>query len=157
MVMKSAVRNGELRIAIHPDIANPGRGFSPGEQEILTIPVTSEAELELVEVQLSDTKGNVLTPEIATAGLPEQFSLLQNYPNPFNAATVIPYTLSDDAHVTLEIFDVLGRHVARPVDEFQSAGEYRIGWDGADAPSGMYFYRLTIGDVTETRKMVLLK
>jgi hypothetical protein len=157
MVMKSSMRNGQLRVAVYPDIANPGGGYAPGEHEILTIPVTGDADLELVEVQLSDAKGNVLVPEIAKAGVPEHFALHQNYPNPFNAATVIPYSLSEDAQVTLEIFDVLGRVVARPVDEFQAAGDYRISWDGADAPSGMYFYRLTIAGHTQTRKMVLLK
>jgi hypothetical protein len=157
MTLRSRAHDGELRITIHPDIEEPGYGFAAGEIDLVTIPISGRGNIELVEVQFSDTEGNVLIADVAKAGIPDRFALHQNYPNPFNAATVIPYSLTEDLHVTLEIFDVLGRVVARPVDEFQAAGDYRISWDGADAPSGMYFYRLRIGDFTQTRQMVLLK
>jgi len=89
--------------------------------------------------------------------LPEQFALLENYPNPFNASTVIRYQLPRSCHVRLEIFDILGRKVTALVDEKQKAG-YKVAiWNGKEAASGFYFYKLTAGDFSDTKKMVLLK
>lgn len=162
IVMGSSARNGELRIAIYPDLENPGVGYPPGESYILSIPIEGSGTLELVETQFSDPDGQVLEAKIGGANVPDRFTLSQNFPNPFNAATVIPYSLRDDAWVTLEIVDILGRTVARPVDEFQSAGSHKYEWRGVDpdgnsVASGMYFYRLSVGDRVMTKKMVLLK
>ena len=89
--------------------------------------------------------------------LPEQFALLENYPNPFNASTVIRYQLPRSCHVRLEIFDILGRKVTALVDEKQKAG-YKVAiWNGKEAASGFYFYKLTAGDFSETKKMIILR
>jgi hypothetical protein len=94
--------------------------------------------------------------------LPEAFSLVQNYPNPFNPTTTIEYSVPTRARVTVEIFNLLGQHVKTLVDGMKSPGKYTIEWDGkdiADKPvsTGVYLYRFTAGDYTETKKMVLLK
>ncbi len=94
--------------------------------------------------------------------LPEDFRLAQNYPNPFNPSTVIEYSLPQRSHVRLEIFDLLGKRVHLLVDRWQPAGEYSISWDGLSAAgekvaSGVYFYRMTTGDFSSRRKMILLK
>lgn len=94
--------------------------------------------------------------------IPDKFTLAQNYPNPFNAGTVISYILSDDADVTLTVFDVLGREVITLVNDRLEPGSYHTQWDGRDAngramASGMYFYRLSAGGRTDVRKMLLLK
>ncbi len=99
--------------------------------------------------------------------LPKNFALQQNYPNPFNPSTEIAYTLSPTAdgklpRTTLSIFNVLGQKVKTLVDEVQSAGSYRVTWDGRTdtgqrVSSGVYFYRLTRGEEAAARKMVLLK
>lgn len=87
-----------------------------------------------------------------------QFRLEQNFPNPFNPSTVIRYDIPSAGLVTLKIYDILGREVATLVDgERRDAGEYSVRWDGSNAPSGVYFSRLTSGTLTETRKLLLMK
>jgi len=94
--------------------------------------------------------------------IPSGITLRQNYPNPFNVGTTIPYSLSQDAHVTIEIYNVLGRRVKVLVDEFKIRNSYEVFWDGSningeEVASGIYLYRMQAGDVTELRKMVLVK
>ena len=94
--------------------------------------------------------------------VPQKHSLKQNYPNPFNTSTNIRFELSVPERVTLEIFDINGREIETLVDEVRPAGHHRIRWNARDAngnpvPSGMYVYRLTSGEHTEQRKMILLK
>jgi tyrosinase len=88
---------------------------------------------------------------------PKNYSLAQNYPNPFNPATVIPYELPVAGHVTLEVFDMLGRRVAVLVDEAVSAGRHEVRFDAGSLSSGVYIYRITAGDYVQSRQMVLVK
>jgi hypothetical protein len=97
-----------------------------------------------------------------TPKAPEATYLAQNFPNPFNPMTRIEYGLSAPAHVSLRLYDAAGRLVRELVDEPQPAARYVVAWDGRDdvgrrVSSGMYFYRLTAGSFTETRKMILLR
>ncbi len=87
------------------------------------------------------------------------FELAQNYPNPFNPTTTFTYRLPNASHVRLEVFDVLGRKVVTLVDAWQGAGNYDIMFNSAqfNLTSGVYFYRLTAGAYSETRKMILSK
>ncbi|MEZ5357911.1 MAG: T9SS type A sorting domain-containing protein [Candidatus Zixiibacteriota bacterium] len=94
--------------------------------------------------------------------LPQTFSLEQNYPNPFNSGTTISFTLSRGGYTEVMIYNILGEIVATPLAKQLPAGEHRIQWDGKDTAgnptaTGVYFYRITSGDFTETKKMVLLK
>lgn len=86
-------------------------------------------------------------------------SLWQNHPNPFNPSTFIDYLLLTDNHVTLKIFDSLGKEVANLVDEFQNAGMHRLTFNAKKLglSSGVYFYTFQAGDYIETKKMILLK
>jgi hypothetical protein len=101
------------------------------------------------------------TEEIAIPALAT--TLFQNYPNPFNPSTVINYYVPVECPVTLDIYDSSGKHVARLLDrEKQSKGTHSVEWGGVDnqkqaVSSGVYFYRLTSGKKTLSRKMVLLK
>lgn len=93
---------------------------------------------------------------------PNQFELSQNYPNPFNPTTTIRYFLPKREKVTLEIFNLAGQRIRAMANGEQAAGEHAIIWDGKDErgkilPSGIYFYKLTAKDFTETKKMILLK
>ena len=94
------------------------------------------------------------------APLPEAaFRLDANYPNPFGGSTMIAYTLRQNAHVRLAIYDLLGRHVATLVEARQGAGAYQLAWDGATEAGeavrpGLYFYRLTADDHVQTRPMM---
>jgi hypothetical protein len=85
------------------------------------------------------------------------YSLSQNYPNPFNPSTRIQYSVPSTQHVTLKVFDVLGREVSTLVDEVKPAGMYRVTWDVRGYASGMYLYRLVAGTFVETKKLLVLK
>lgn len=94
--------------------------------------------------------------------IPAEFLLRQNYPNPFNPTTKIDYALPADADVKLTIFDVIGREVVSLVDGIQKAGNYAAEWNGKNSgnhtvESGVYFYRLDAGTLSQTRKMIYLK
>ncbi len=91
------------------------------------------------------------------SGLPTHYALSQNYPNPFNATAAINYQLPVTSHVRLEIYNLLGRTVATLVDETQEAGYRSVSWDASEVSSGLYFYKLTAGDYTNTRRMMLVK
>lgn len=83
--------------------------------------------------------------------VPTEFLLSQNYPNPFNPSTTIRYQLPKKNHITLKIYDIPGREVATLVNEQKSPGEYAVQWNSGNAAGGVYFYRLQVGDVVQTR------
>jgi hypothetical protein len=85
------------------------------------------------------------------------FNLSQNYPNPFNPITTISWYIPVKSHVTLKIYDVLGKEIATLVNEEKSAGNYQFEFDASQLSSGTYFYTLHAGDFIQTNKMVLLK
>jgi hypothetical protein len=94
--------------------------------------------------------------------LPTGYSLEQNYPNPFNPSTIIRYRVPVTSRAKIEVFNVLGASVAVILNGLATAGEHEIVWNGRDdagmpTASGVYFYRLTADNYTETRKMMLLK
>ena len=91
------------------------------------------------------------------SNLPTEFALAQNYPNPFNPSTTIEFALPEKAHVTLEIFNLLGQKVATIADGEFAAGVHAVTWQAENASSGIYFYRLNAGSEAITRKMALLK
>lgn len=86
-----------------------------------------------------------------------KFTLMQNYPNPFNSNTVINYSLPSTAFVRLTLYNNLGEEVKELVREEQSAGIYEHFFNAEDLPGGVYFYKLTTNNFTETKKMILLK
>jgi len=88
---------------------------------------------------------------------PTKFSLSQNYPNPFNPSTTLEYQLPKRAHVTIKIFDVIGREVASLVNEERDAGTFKAIWNASKFSSGMYFARMVAGSFSITKKLLLLK
>jgi hypothetical protein len=88
---------------------------------------------------------------------PNDFFLSQNYPNPFNPSTAIRYSIPRRGEVKLTVFDVTGREAATLVNEKQSAGTYQVTFNGSAFTSGVYFYRLTAGDFSDTKKLLLIK
>ena len=119
-------------------------------------------------ITAKDVKRSLIQlPELDAYEIPAETELLLNYPNPFNPETWIPYRLAEDAFVTLTIYDLSGR-VVRTLDVgHQVAAVYQsrskaIYWDGRNevgesVASGVYFYHLSAGDYSATRKMVILK
>jgi hypothetical protein len=88
---------------------------------------------------------------------PERFVLEQNYPNPFNPITIINFQLPIDNYVTLKVYDVLGREVATLVNEELKQGEHETTFSAAGLSSGTYFFRLTMGNLTDVKKMIVMK
>lgn len=91
--------------------------------------------------------------------IPNQFSLSQNYPNPFNPTTKIRFDISGTsaAQTYLSVYDILGSEVATLVNEELKPGTYETKWDASNFVSGVYFYKLSTTDFTETKKMILIK
>ena len=88
---------------------------------------------------------------------PTQFTLSQNYPNPFNPETIIEYSVPQQGHLKLEVFDIAGQKVETLFDGFQETGYYTIAWNASDYSSGVYLYRITLEDRVITKRMTLLK
>jgi subtilisin-like proprotein convertase family protein len=89
--------------------------------------------------------------------LPKNFVLYQNYPNPFNPVTVIKYSIPKTSHVSLVIYDLLGREVTSLVNEYKQAGTYEVRWNASSFANGVYIYRLSSDGFTSSKKMILLK
>lgn len=97
-----------------------------------------------------------------TQSVSAKTQLEQNYPNPFNPNTTIRFNLAQSSRVKIEIFDLAGRKVSTLVNKVQTAGRHEFEWNGQDdqgneAAAGMYLYRLTTPNYTESRKMILMK
>jgi hypothetical protein len=98
-----------------------------------------------------------VTPTQNSNITPDAYSLRQNYPNPFNPNTSISYDIREAGHVTLAVFDVLGREVASLVNDNQTAGSYTVEFNASKLSSGIYFYQLKTNDFTDMKKMVVMK
>lgn len=96
------------------------------------------------------------------SGLPEDFILFQNHPNPFNNSTTIQYELKKYTDVKINVYDLLGKKIVTLISERQNEGSYTLKWNGRDekdkqVSSGVYFYQIKVGNIVQTRKMVLMK
>jgi uncharacterized membrane protein len=89
--------------------------------------------------------------------IPKVFTLEQNYPNPFNPSTSIKFSLPKASVVKLVIYDLLGKEIRTLVNEMRQPGTYSEMFDASSLASGVYFYRITAGDFTDVKKIVLIK
>jgi cytochrome c peroxidase len=94
---------------------------------------------------------------LVSSDVPSEFALAQNYPNPFNPTTTIGYTLADDSRVALTVFDLQGRTVVTLANGWHEAGSYKVEFDASKLSSGVYYYQLKAGNITQTRKMLMIK
>jgi hypothetical protein len=161
MNLRYNANGSELRVLVHPSWENELATIGSGSNEILSIPTSGDGTIELVEVQMSDSRGALMSTTAASVALPTSYALQQNYPNPFNAGTVMAFDLVGDANWTLTIYNVAGQTV-REFNGLSGAGTVRVPWDGrtnegAAASSGVYFYRVTANGFSATKKMTLMK
>jgi len=91
------------------------------------------------------------------AGLITEYDLAQNFPNPFNSETSFNFTLPANDHVTLQVFDLLGRNVATVVDRNMEAGVHNVSWSAEGLATGVYVYKLTATGYSDTKKLLFLK
>ncbi len=137
--------------------------FLAGRVELARIPNVSEKQVAITAVEASSFDGTPLNVEFISKSVdvPDLFALRQNYPNPFNAKTIIELALPQASDYRLTVFNILGQKV-RELSGSAEPGILRIEWDGKDADgqhvsSGVYFYRAIAGDMSDTRKMLLIK
>ncbi len=88
---------------------------------------------------------------------PTKFLLHQNYPNPFNPSTTIIYSIPEPGLVKLKVYDLIGREIQILVNKFVEAGTHSVTFDASNLPSGMYVYKLQVGDLKEARKMLVMR
>ncbi|MCK4560360.1 MAG: T9SS type A sorting domain-containing protein [Calditrichia bacterium] len=118
---------------------------------------------EINSMALFAFDGLTAIAESQFAMTPDNFSLVQNYPNPFNASTSFRYQLSNPCKVVLKIYNIEGQEIKTLINKYHySPGLYTIRWDGRNnaarvVSSGLYFYRITAGKFTQTRKMTIIK
>ncbi len=110
-----------------------------------------------IELPIVSTTSSPITDSDESTENPYQYSLSQNYPNPFNPSTLIKYTLAGRNLVTVKIFDILGREVNTLVNEVKDAGSYEVMFNASRLSSGVYFYTISSGSFTDTKKMLLIK
>jgi hypothetical protein len=136
---------------------------------VLTFPITwkkiylaetDEAAKDSGTVFLDDFTASFIATRVderGTPSVPSHFRLEQNYPNPFNPTTQICFDLFQSGHVRLEIFNTVGQKVRTLVDQDMGPGRHAVTFDAAGLASGIYLYKLAIGDDRQIRKMVLLR
>lgn len=135
----------------------------PNTTEPVTVTATKKdpSKPATVELKAFDCGGNTLLTDPVMTQLagedPGATRLLQNYPNPVNPTTTIPFKLTEKRHVTLTVYDALGREVATLVDRKAQPGHYEVQWDASGLASGVYVYRLKAGTFTKSREMTLVK
>jgi hypothetical protein len=118
--------------------------------------VTKLKELADV-VQLFYESNYTIGANQISSEVPSHYSIEQNYPNPFNPVTKIKFNVARLSEVKIIVYDVTGREVRTIVNERLQAGKYETAFDGVQLSSGVYFYRLIVGDFSETKRMVLIK
>jgi predicted outer membrane repeat protein len=156
-VLRAGAQDGEYRELSASAIMRDGMAFTFNDAGF------EPGTAYRYRVDVSDSEGRKVlfeTASIATPALP--LSLHQNFPNPFNPSTTISYYLPEAAPVTLAVYDVSGRRIADLVGRIEKKGRHSVTWNGSDGTggsiaSGIYFYRLTAGKETVSKKMILLR
>ena len=148
----------------HAALIGQGTTSSPSQYSYTDANVTASNSYTY---RLSDVSSNgeievIGSTAVEMSAIPATTQLLAAYPNPFNPSTHIKYQLANDSHVTLQVYDVLGRQVKMLVDRQQVVGEYSAQWDGtSDAghtvPSGIYLVRLQVNGHSHIQKVSLMK
>ena len=169
-VALSVMIEGEGNVFVDPDPV--GLTYDPNQHVTLTAVADSGSRFlswsgdltgsdNPATLKLDASKNVVATFEKIPAGveadIPDEYSLSQNYPNPFNPSTTIKFALKAPGHTTVKVFDMLGREVQTLVDKEMVAGRYEIQFHNLTVSSGTYFYTITSGEFTSTKKMILIK
>ena len=157
---------GEWRLFFYEDFeeigAFEGQNFQPGQHE-LSVPYDPQLPIyPEVEYAIMICPTSTAVEEEEGGSTPKDFELHQNYPNPFNNQTVIKFNLRRPTNVSLAIYNILGQKVRTLVEGRSNAGSQTVSWDGKDErgndlSSGIYFYRLNAGEMSQTKRLVLLK
>ena len=157
MIYRAESTTGEFRLLTEAEIAGNGTSFTWIDREPLP------GKRYTYRVELVSTGEAVVLFESDPVDVPMlPLTLHQNYPNPFNPLTRIEYYLPTRAEVSLDIYDISGRLIIRLVEGVKQSGNNSVIWDGSNdkcipVSSGTYFYKLTVGKESISRKMILLR
>ncbi len=137
-------------------------GLAPGEKFYLVVDGVRASETFTWSEPGAKEEIQALSSANGEPVIPAAYSLSQNYPNPFNPSTQISFSVPAPTHVTVEVYNILGKKVATVFDDMAAAGENTVTWNGSDqngnnVASGVYFYRMQADNFVESRKMVLMK
>lgn len=164
--------DGDSIFAIAGELGVPGMqvlaGWGIGSITVTAAGQPTDTGWSLANVNVRDEQGalgglqfwvyvDFVTGVEPIPGIPTEFVLSQNYPNPFNPTTTIAYSIPQASEVRLTVYNLLGQEVEVLVNEYQHLGNYKVAFDGQSLPSGIYFYRLTAGNYTATKKFIILK
>ncbi len=149
--LESSTGDGFLRVLVYSGLEDMSRRLDAGSNPLFSL----SGNAELVDIQVADYHGNLLSTRLERSSMPTRFALSQNVPNPFNPTTTIWLELPVESDWSLEIINIAGQVVKTFAGH--NSGAVSIEWDARSMPSGVYFYRATAGAYGETRKMVLLK
>jgi len=149
MEIMSHDANGVLSVLVY---SMNGTRIPAGSQALFTI----NGQGTLAEVSASDSYGRLLDATASLETLPTQFAVNQNYPNPFNAKTLIRFDLPEAGNVTVNIYSITGQLVETLGGQYE-AGRQSVVWDASNVTSGVYFYKVSVGDHSQTMKMTLVK
>jgi hypothetical protein len=151
MELKYEENDGQLRVLVYSGLENMTNRIPAGSVDLFTV----SGQVDLVDAQISDYDGNMLDVSVNKVALPTEFALLQNVPNPFNPTTKIGIELPVVSDWTLDIYNVAGQLVKS--FNGHGVGSFEVEWNATNVASGIYFYRMTAGDFSATKKMVLMK
>ena len=138
-------------------VKGSGNSNSPKNYSFIDVnPPNGTVEYRLKQI---DNDGSFIYSSIVKASFtnPDNFALSQNYPNPFNPSTTIQYTIPKAEHVTIKVYDELGREVTTLLNENKEAGHYNVTFNASNLASGIYFYRISAGSFNDEKKLILLK
>ncbi len=140
------------------------------QSNFMSIVASTGNQYDLVYAKINGVEyGQLVDVKEEKNNIPQEFSLSQNFPNPFNPSTAIKFSIPSvgaehvqPLHVTLKVYDLLGREITTLVNEEKAPGNYEVRFNaetrrGESIPSGVYIYRLQAGSYSKTKKMILLK
>lgn len=134
-----------------------GNSNSPKEYSFVdSSPLSGNVSYRLKQID-TDGKFEYSTVIELKDNLSKEYILEQNYPNPFNPTTVISYSIPKASYVSVKVFDVLGNKITTLVSQDQEIGSYKVNFDASTLSNGIYFYKISAGKFSSTKKMLLLK
>ncbi|MGE5499706.1 MAG: PKD domain-containing protein, partial [Syntrophothermus sp.] len=144
--------------------------IAPGSEKTIKVTMNAEGAAEgtyNVNLSINSNGGNITIPvELVVSNAvavneknnnPPDYVLYQNYPNPFNPETVITFRIKEEGKVILKIYDINGKEISMPVNQFLKAGEHKIRFNAQKLSSGVYYYILTSDKFKDGRKMIVIK
>lgn len=150
--------NGGSRVLTgSADWTNESNLYNDEDMMIIHSPAAANQYYQEFHQRYKEVSGHVVSISTVSTEVPEEIKLFQNYPNPFNAETVIMFSLKSESDVRLSIYNVLGQETAVLANSRYKAGTYQVRFNSTSISSGIYYYRLSAGNFSAVKKLVITK